>query len=250
MQGIEHQLFGYIDGSEACSAARWAHDAKTAIAQAHQHDRLPILVGGTGLYVRILLEGIAPIPEIVREVREEIRRMETLEAYRSLQDLDPVAADRLNRMDSTRVQRALEVVRSTGKTLDHWQKNKVGGIGDAITLHPLVLLPPRDWLYERCDRRFEEMIERGAKEEVRDLMARELPPNLPVMRAIGVPEIAEWLGGGCSREAAVERAQAATRQYAKRQYTWFRNQSPAHWLRAEEPLNNENGSIIERILRP
>ncbi|PHR16954.1 MAG: tRNA (adenosine(37)-N6)-dimethylallyltransferase MiaA [Sphingopyxis sp.] len=250
MQGIEHQLFGYIDGSEACSAARWAHDAKTAIAQAHQHDRLPILVGGTGLYVRILLEGIAPIPEIVPEVREEIRKMETLEAYRSLQDLDPVAADRLNRMDSTRVQRALEVVRSTGKPLDHWQKNKVGGIGDAITLHPLVLLPPRDWLYERCDRRFEEMIERGAKEEVRDLMARELPPNLPVMRAIGVPEIAEWLGGGCSREAAVERAQAATRQYAKRQYTWFRNQSPAHWLRTEEPLNNENGSILERILRP
>ena len=114
MDGIQHQLFGYIDGSEACSAARWAEDARAAIAEAHQRDSLPILVGGTGLYVRILHDGIAPIPPIEPEVRQDIRKMETLEAYHALQGEDPVAAERLHAADTTRIQRALEVVRSTG----------------------------------------------------------------------------------------------------------------------------------------
>lgn len=249
MQGIEHQLFGYIDGMEACSAARWASDAKTAIAAAHARDLLPILVGGTGLYVRILLDGIAPIPEIYPEIRQKIRKMETLEAYHALQDRDPVSAERLNATDTTRIQRALEVIRSTGKPLDHWQKHKVGGIGDQIRLHPLVMLPPRDWLYERCDRRLREMIERGARQEVEQLLARNLPPNLPVMRAIGVAEIAAWLAGDISKEIAIERAQAATRQYAKRQFTWFRNQSPPDWPRIEIADNYNMGAIFETILR-
>ncbi|AMO73292.1 tRNA (adenosine(37)-N6)-dimethylallyltransferase MiaA [Sphingorhabdus sp. M41] len=249
MQGIEHQLFGYIDGEEACSAARWASDAKTAIAAAHERDILPILVGGTGLYVRILLEGIAPIPEIEPEIRQEIRKMETLEAYRALQQIDPVSAERLNDTDTTRIQRALEVAKSTGKPLDHWQKYKVGGIGKDIKLHPLVLLPPREWLYERCDRRLHEMVDRGAREEVERLMSRNLPANLPVMRAIGVAEIAAWIVGDFSRDIAIERAQIATRQYAKRQYTWFRNQSPAAWPRAEDILNNDININFETILQ-
>mgnify|MGYP003646511146 FL=1 len=250
MEGIEHQLFGYIDGSEACSAARWAHDAKAAIAQAHDRGLLPVLVGGTGLYVRILLEGIAPVPEIDPAIRQDIRKLETLEAYRALQHLDPVAAERLHAADTTRIQRALEVVRSTGRPLDHWQQQKVGGIGDEIKLHPLVMLPPRDWLYERCDRRLQEMLARGAIQEVERLVARNLPKNLPVMRAIGVAEFSDWLAGNIDRESAVERAQAATRQYAKRQYTWFRNQSPAKWQRTEQTLYNEIPDIIETILRP
>lgn len=249
MDGIEHQLFGYIDGQEACSAARWADDAKTAIAAAHARDILPILVGGTGLYVRILLDGIAPIPEIDPAIRQDIRKLETLEAYQALQGLDPVSAERLNAADTTRIQRALEVVRSTGKPLDHWQKNKVGGIGDTIKLHPLVLLPPREWLYQRCDLRLHEMIEQGAREEVERLLSRNLPANLPVMRAIGVAEITDWLAGDTSREVAVKRAQTATRQYAKRQYTWFRNQSPAEWQRVEQLLCNDNEDIIEILLR-
>ncbi len=249
MDGIEHQLFGYIDGQEACSAARWADDAKTAIAAAHARDILPILVGGTGLYVRILLDGIAPIPEIDPDIRQKIRKLETVEAYQVLQSLDPVSSERLNPSDSTRIQRALEVVRSTGKPLDHWQKNKVGGIGDKIELHPLVLLPPREWLYQRCDLRLHEMIEQGAREEVARLLSRNMSPNLPVMRAIGVAEIAEWLAGEISREAALERAQTATRQYAKRQYTWFRNQSPVEWQRVKQLLYNDNDAIIETLLR-
>ena len=245
MEGIEHRLFGYIDGSESCSAARWAEDAKAAIAEAHERDLLPILVGGTGLYVRILLDGIAPIPEIDPDIRQEIRKMETLEAYRALQHLDPVAAGRLHAADTTRVQRALEVVRSTGKPLDHWQRHKVGGIGGKIKLHPLVLLPPREWLYRRCDTRFQEMIDRGAKEEVARLLARNLPANLPVMRAIGVAEIAHWVAGNIDRDVAAERAQIATRQYAKRQYTWFRNQSPPDWPRTEQALNNDIDHLFE-----
>ncbi|WP_339690490.1 tRNA (adenosine(37)-N6)-dimethylallyltransferase MiaA [uncultured Parasphingorhabdus sp.] len=249
MGGIEHQLFGYIDGEEACSAARWAHDAKTAIAAAHERDILPILVGGTGLYVRILLDGIAPIPEIAPAIRQKIRQMELLEAYQALQSLDPVSAERLNPSDSTRIQRALEVIQSTGKPLDHWQKHKTGGIGENIKLHPLILLPPREWLYQRCDLRLHQMMEEGAAEEVENLLQRDLPPNLPVMRAIGVSAIAAWLAGDISREAAIERAQTATRQYAKRQYTWFRNQGPQGWPRLEEPLNNDFDEIIETILR-
>ena len=248
MEGIEHRLFGYIDGSEACSAARWANDAKTAIAEAHERDLLPILVGGTGLYVRVLLDGIAPIPEIDPEIRLETRKLETLEAYRTLQNLDPVAADRLHAADTTRIQRALEVVRSTGKPLDHWQAHKVGGLGGKITLHPLVLLPPREWLYQRCDTRFEAMIDRGAKEEVARLLARNLPANLPVMRAIGVSEIGDWLAGKIDRKVAAERAQIATRQYAKRQYTWFRNQSPEQWPKANTPLNYDIDTIFDIIL--
>jgi len=249
MAGIEHRLFGYIDGGEACSAARWASDAKAAIAAAHARDLLPILVGGTGLYVRILLEGIAPIPDIDPDIRQKIRKLKTLEAYQALQTSDPVAAQRLNALDTTRIQRALEVVRSTGKPLDHWQKHKVGGIGDEIALHPLVLLPPREWLYRRCDLRLHEMIKRGAKREVAQLLQRDLPANLSVMRAIGVAEIGDWIAGEISQEVAIERAQTATRQYAKRQYTWFRNQSPAGWTRIEGIFNNDIDDIFETILR-
>ena len=250
MEGIEHQLFGYIDGSEACSAARWADDAKAAIAAAHDRDLLPILVGGTGLYVRVLLDGIAPIPEIDPAIREDVRKLETLEAYRGLQQLDPVAAKRLHQADTTRIQRALEVVRSTGQPLDHWQRHKVGGIGSTIKLCPLVMLPDREWLYQRCDRRLHEMVARGAKQEVERLLARNLPKNLPVMRAIGVAEFSEWLADDIDRESAVERTQIATRQYAKRQYTWFRNQSPADWLRVDQTLYNDYDWLFETILQP
>ena len=225
---------------------------KSALAletAAHERDMLPILVGGTGLYVRTLLDGIAPIPEIDPEIRHEIRGLETLEAYEALQRLDPVSAERLNPADRTRIQRALEVVRSTGRPLDHWHRHKKGGIASRIKLHPLVLLPSRDWLYQRCNLRLDAMIETGAKDEVELLLSRKLPPNQPVMRAIGVAEIAAWLAGDITRDVAVERAQTATRRYAKRQYTWFRNQCPSGWPRANESLYDDFDSIFGTILR-
>ena len=233
MQGVEHRLFGTWDGATACSAADWAEQARVVIAEAHARGAVPILVGGTGLYLRTLLDGIAPVPAIDPAVRDAVRGMPVAEAYAALLTEDPDRASRLSPTDRTRVARALEVVRSTGRPLGEWQAELTGGIGQAVALHTAVLLPPRDWLYERCDRRFALMLERGALDEVQSLLARELDPDLPVMRAIGVPELAALQAGELSHDAAIERGAQATRNYAKRQFTWFRNQSPPDWRRIE-----------------
>jgi len=237
MARAPHRLFGHIDGAEACSAARWAGEAKAEIAAAHVEGRLPILVGGTGLYIRTLLDGIAPVPEIDPEIRAQVRAMPVAAAYAALTLEDPEAASLLAPADSARVARALEVIRSTGRGIGAWRAEKRGGIGERIALSPVVLLPPRDWLFARCDVRFAAMLDEGAVEEVEALIARGLAPELPVMRAIGVREIAAWVAGEISREAMMERAATATRQYAKRQYTWFSRQPPAQWLRAHEILD-------------
>ena len=231
MGGVPHRLFGHIDGAEACSAARWAAEARAEIDAAHEAGKLPVLVGGTGLYIRTLLDGIAPVPDIDADIRAAVRAMPVAQAHEALRIEDPEAAARLAPADTTRVARALEVVRSTGKPLKIWQQHKQGGIADRISLSPMILLPPRDWLIERCDRRFELMIDQGAVAEVEALLPRNLNPDLPVMRAIGVPEIAAWLKGDIDRDMMMARGQLATRQYAKRQYTWFSNQPPQDWHR-------------------
>ena len=236
-----HKLFGYIDGAESCTAARWAEDARIAIAEAHAAGRLPILVGGTGLYMRTSLDGIAPVPDIAPDVRAQVRALPVAEAYAALSQEDPAAAARLAAADTTRVARALEVVRSTSRPLKDWQAERVGGIHAEVQLAPLILLPPRAWLMARCDARFAAMMTEGALVEVRELLARGLDPALPVMRAIGVREL--------SGEIDVEAAQLATRQYAKRQYTWFRNQCPSDWPRVTEVLNHENINKIAIKLR-
>jgi tRNA dimethylallyltransferase len=232
-----HRLYGYRDGADACSAADWAGDAKAAIAAAHQAGRLPILAGGTGLYLRTLIEGIAPVPEIDPAVRKAVRALPAGEAHDALAREDPEAAGRIRPGDSARTARALEVVRSTRRTLKDWQRDKAGGIGADVSLKPLVLLPPRDWLHARCDARFETIFSDEGMEEVRLLLERRLPALAPVMRAIGVREIAAFLRGALSREAALAAGRAATRQYAKRQYTWFRRQPPPDWPRLEAALD-------------
>ena len=229
-----HRLFGHVAGTEDYSAARWAEEAKAEIAAAHERGSLPILAGGTGMYIRTLLDGIAPVPEIDPAIRAEIRALPVSETHRQLEQADPEAAGRLNPSDTTRVARALEVVRSTGRTLTEWQAERVGGVSDAIDLAPLILLPDRAWLAERCDRRLSAMFEEGAIDEVRGLLQRsDIPANAPVRRAIGVSEITAFLEGSLDREEALERAQAATRQYAKRQYTWLRHQPPTDWPRTD-----------------
>lgn len=233
MRGVEHRLFGAWDGADPCSAADWAAAARREIENAHLAEAVPILVGGTGLYLRTLLDGIAPVPAIDPAVREAVRALPTPEAHAALQIEDPERAAALNPGDTTRIARALEVVRSTGKPLAHWQAERVGGIGGAVELFPLILLPDRETLYRRCDVRFERMLESGAIEEVEALLARRLSPLSPVMRAIGVPEIAGFLRGEWSREEMHARGKQATRNYAKRQYTWFRRQPPEDWSRVE-----------------
>jgi tRNA dimethylallyltransferase len=237
LESVDHRLFLVRDGAFPCSAADWAQMARDQIADIHQSGRTPILVGGTGLYLKTLLEGIAPVPPIDAGVRARVREAALEENRARLQVLDPAAAARLDASDTARIARALEVISSTGRTLAEWQRDKKGGIYDEVELRPLILLPPRKWLYARCDERFAKMIEVGAVAEVEALIARKLNPNLPVMRAIGVPELSAYLAGGRTLDEAVASGQQSTRRYAKRQYTWFAHQPPANWPRFKEALD-------------
>jgi tRNA dimethylallyltransferase len=242
---VPHRLFGHVDGADAYSAARWAVEARAAIAEAHAADRLPILVGGTGMYLRTLIDGIAPVPEIDPVIRCEVRALDVADAHAQLVAADPESAARLGPADTSRVARALEVVRSTGKPLAHWHQQRVGGIADEIRLVPLILLPDRDWLGDRIDRRFAEMLDAGRPEAEALLARTDIPADAPVLRAIGVPELRALFAGETDVVQAAAAGALATRQYAKRQYTWFRRQPPAEWDRVEETETNVILAIIE-----
>lgn len=247
MGGIEHRLFGTWNGAQACSAADWASAAGDEIADLHAVGAVPILVGGTGLYMRTLLDGIAPVPAIDETVRAAVRALPVADAYAALSQEDPERAATLAPNDSARIARALEVVRSTGQPLAAWQARKEGGIAAMVDLRAAILLPAREVLYARCDRRFAHMIERGALDEVAALLARNLDPDLPVMRAIGVPDLAALLRREIDLAAAIALGSQATRNYAKRQYTWFRHQPPAAWVRViQEPGSSEQHETILR----
>ena len=227
---VPHRLFGHIDAADTThNAARWAADARAAIAETLAEERLPILVGGTGLYLRTLLHGIAPVPPIDPQVRAEVRALAVGEAHSQLATLDPQAAARLHPSDTTRIARALEVVRSTGRTLADWQQHRESGIAGTIDLRAAVLLPDRDWLNARIHHRFAVIVEEG-RPEIEALLSRpDVPPAAPILRAIGVPEIAALVRGEITRAQAIAAGALATRRYAKRQYTWFRNQPPPSW---------------------
>jgi tRNA dimethylallyltransferase len=166
-----------------------------------------------------------------------VREAPVEENRAKLEALDPAGAARLKPADAARTSRALEVMLSTGRSLAEWQRERSGGIAGEVQLQPLILLPPRDWLYARCDERFAAMMDKGAAEEVAALLARKLNPNLPLMRAIGVREIAAMLRGEISHDEAIAAGQQATRRYAKRQYTWFAHQPPAEWPRFARALD-------------
>ncbi|WP_085810203.1 tRNA (adenosine(37)-N6)-dimethylallyltransferase MiaA [Sphingomonas sp. TZW2008] len=238
----EHRLYGHVDAAAEWSVAAWAVEARQTIAAVTAERRLPILVGGTGLYLRTLLDGIAPVPAIDPAIREAVRALPVGEAHAALRIADPAAAARLAPADTTRVARALEVVRSTGRPLADWQAERVGGIAGNVHLLPLIVLPDRAELFARIDRRLAMMFDEGAIEEVAALVARpDVPAEAPARRAIGVAQIAAMLAGTIDRATAIADAQAATRQYAKRQYTWFRHQPPSWWPRVVQP----NGASLE-----
>jgi len=221
---VPHRLYGTRDGAEACSAADWAEDAKAAVTAVLAEGRLPILVGGTGLYIRTLLDGIAPIPAIAPEVREAVRALDAAAAHAALAIEDPAAAAAIRPTDTTRSQRALEVIRATGRSILAWRAERVGGIGDRIALDLTLVDLPVETLYARCDARAAAMIEGGALDEVATLAARGLDPDLPVMRAIGVRPLLDHLAGRATIAEAAEILARQTRHYAKRQRTWFRHQ--------------------------
>lgn len=236
MAQAPHRLFGHIDGAQACSAAFWASEAGAEIARAHAQGRFPILVGGTGLYLDTLLHGIAPIPDIEPAIRAAVRALPVAEAYAALAREDPMAAARLNPGDTTRVARALEVVRSTGQPLHHWQARRTGGIAGLMPIHAVVVTLPREELARRAEHRLEQMLADGAIAEVEALLARALPADRPVLRALGVREIGEMLAGRLSLAEAQGAILAATTAYQKRQITWGRNRQRAWAKRAPDTI--------------
>ncbi len=229
---VPHRLYGVLDGNDAASAARWAAMAKAAIAAARDEGRVPIIVGGTGLYIATLLHGIAPVPEIDPAVRAAVRDLATADAAAALAAEDPALAARLMPGDSQRIARGLEVVRATGRSLLHWQATRAGGIAATNDVRAVVVDVPRAVLNARAETRLWQMVEAGALAEVAALLARGLPDDRPVLRALGVPDFARALAGTATLAEAVAAAATATRQYQKRQLTWARNQVP-DWPRID-----------------
>jgi len=216
----EHQLYGHVSASEDYSVARWQRDVMNEIEIALARNRLPIIVGGTGLYFMSLLKGLSDVPEIRPEVREKWRAF-TGNHHSELANRDRAMAAKLHPSDKQRLIRALEVIDSTGKSLLHWQETAEAPLKD-FELRKLFKNVPREELYKRADQRFDKMLEQGALEEV-----KALPPlhkDQPLMKAIGVPELLQHVHGAFSLEEAKDAAKTATRQYIKRQLTWWRGQ--------------------------
>lgn len=247
-----HALYGILQGNDPGSAGRWLGIAAEAIDRAWSQGQQPIVVGGTGLYIKALMEGLSPIPEVPAEVRERVRTLasswrakqsnpggaknpdriavspsaprndESLHAVLSFRD--PEMAARLRPSDTQRILRALEVVEATGKSLAWWQAQPRQAPFPNVEFEIATLEVPRGELYRRCDARFLNMMENGALEEVRALLGLGYDTRLPIMRVVGVPEMAAYLRGDTTLDEAIAKAQQATRRYAKRQMTWIRNQ--------------------------
>jgi tRNA dimethylallyltransferase len=229
---VPHHLYGTIKASESFSAGRWARAAAEIVKDIQARGRLPIIVGGTGLYFRALTEGLAEIPDIPLDIREQARADVAAAGEGALALLaseDPELAARLRPSDPQRIARGLEVMRATGIPLSEWQKQETAPLLNG-QLGRFVLAPERDWLKARADRRFEAMLGEGALEEAASVRELDLDPSLPIMKALGLRPLISHLAGEISREEAVAQGQAETRSYQKRQETWMRTQMIA-WER-------------------
>ena len=231
---VPHRLYGVIDGDDPANAARWATLARQEIDAAIVTGRLPIIVGGTGLYLTTLIDGIAPVPDIDAAIRAEVRAMATGDAAKALAGEDPALAARLEPADRQRILRGLEVVRSTGRSLLAWQGEPAdGGIVADHDVRTMIVDIDRDALRARAEPRLQAMLAAGALGEVAALMARGLAADRPVLRALGVAEFAAVLAGTTTPANAVAAAAVSTRQYQKRQLTWGRSQA-AGWRRVSD----------------
>ncbi len=237
MAGIEHRLYGHVPAGAAYSTGDWLREAMAIVAELRAREALPVFVGGTGLYFRALTGGLSDMPVIPEAIRSHLRGRlagEGAEAlHHALAARDPQTAARLKPGDGQRIVRALEVLEATGRSISAFQAATGPAVIDAERAEKIVVLPDRAVLAARIDRRFSEMLASGAVAEVEALLALDLPPAMPVMKAIGVPQITAMLAGTMSAAEVVERGAAATRQYAKRQMTWFRNQLDESWRRID-----------------
>ncbi|MET3907929.1 tRNA dimethylallyltransferase [Bradyrhizobium sp. S3.3.6] len=236
---IPHRLYGHVDAAVNFSAGAWVADAAKALEEARAEGRLPIFIGGTGLYFKALTAGLSVVPPIAAEIREDVRArlerngVEVLHA--ELARRDPRAAERLNLRDRTRIARALEVIEATGRSLLDWHHEGQPPLMPKDSFRAVFLAPERDELYARIDARFDAMLAAGALTEIEQLAARGLDPLLPAMKAHGVPALIRQLRGELSLEDAAMIGRADTRHYAKRQFTWFRHQLPEfEWVKPDE----------------
>ncbi|MBR1125359.1 tRNA (adenosine(37)-N6)-dimethylallyltransferase MiaA [Bradyrhizobium lablabi] len=234
-----HRLYGHVDASVNFSAGAWVADATKVLAEARAQKRLPIFIGGSGLYFKALTRGLSAVPPIPAEIRESVRNrlehggVEALHA--ELAQRDPVSAERLKPRDRTRIARALEVIEATGRALPDWHREGLPPLLPSGEFSALFLAPEREQLYARIDARFGVMLTSGAIEEVAALAKRQLDPLLPAMKAHGVPALIRYLRGEIGLAEAAEIGRADTRHYAKRQFTWFRHQLPEfEWVKPEE----------------
>jgi len=222
-----HLLYASLPPNDVCSAARWRGLALAAIEDVLAAGRMPIIVGGTGFYIKTLVKGISPIPAVAPEVRLSIiarrQQLGTPGLFAELQRRDPAMASRLEPGNTQRLVRALEVLEGTGKSLAAWQELPPEPPPAHLQFITAALLPPREKLYAQCDARFETMLKNGAMDEVRAFMDIETP-DMPLAKALGYEELKAHIQGRMTLEDAVAAAQMATRRYAKRQVTWFRHQ--------------------------
>jgi tRNA dimethylallyltransferase len=223
---VPHRLYGHVAGASAYSVARWLADATAEIDAVWRSGRVPVIVGGTGLYFKALEQGLADIPLIPPDITAKWRAAKG-DLHAELSKRDKGAAARLNPNDRQRIIRALEVFEGTGKPLDHWQKAAQGqAVLGGVAARRLFLNPDRKVLHGRANERFARMVKEGGIEEVKALLALGLEARMPVMKAIGVRQMAAYLAGKTPLEEAIRAGQTATRQYIKRQLTWWRHQMP------------------------
>src|ERR1700754_3959086 len=236
---VPHRLYGHVDAAINYSAGSYVTDAASVLADARAAGRLPIFIGGSGLYFKALTRGLSAVPPIPDHIRDSVRaRLEQhgVEAlHAELGKRDPASAERLKPRDRTRIARALEVIEATGRSLIDWHSEGLPPLLPPGEFEALFLAPERGELYARIDARFATMLSAGALDEVARLAARRLDPLLPAMKAHGVPALIRYLTGNFTREEPPEIGRADTRHYAKRQFTWFRHQLPEfEWVKPEE----------------
>lgn len=252
MEGVPHHLFGHVPASERYSTGKWLDEVRPVITKVQRRGKVPIIIGGTGLYHLALIEGLSEIPPVPEEVRADITdlfRAGGVAALREkLEQIDMETAQRLGEGDRQRLSRALEVFLVTGKSISSFQNNRSRAILDDEPWLGVALTPPRARLYSRIDRRFEGMLMEGAMEEARALAAQNLPDDLPAMKAHGIPWLLAYLRGEMSAEAAAENAKRDTRRYAKRQFTWIGRQFPS-WPRIPSMLLEDRLRVIHALYK-
>ena len=224
---VEHLLYEIFEPSKNGTVSEWLRLVVEVIRNVWKKGKLPIVVGGTGFYIESLIKGVSPIPETRPEIKEKVAKMlaegGVSKVYEMLKNIDEKGAKRVNENDTTRVRRALEIFLDTGVSIDEWFEKPMIKLLQEADFKVVALLPKLSDLEEKCSKRFDIMMKNGALDEVKNLLDLKLDANLPAMKAIGVPELTDYLRGKITLDEAVRLAKLHTRQYAKRQLTWFRN---------------------------